>query len=76
MVCDFCRCTAVTALIMGRNLIVANVGDSRAVIWKDGKGTITTVISKLRRSFNILVQIRIAQFLFKELGIQMVMPFV
>lgn len=30
-------CTAVTALIIGRNLFVANVGDSRAVLCQDGK---------------------------------------
>ena len=32
-------CTAVTAILVGQNLIVANVGDSRAVLSKGGQGT-------------------------------------
>ena len=31
-------CTAVTAILVGQNLIVANVGDSRAVLSKGGQG--------------------------------------
>ena len=31
-------CTAVTAVLVGQNLIVANVGDSRAVLSKGGQG--------------------------------------
>ena len=31
-------CTAVTAILIGQNLIVANVGDSRAVLSKGGQG--------------------------------------
>lgn len=31
-------CTAVAAVLLGDQLIVANVGDSRAVLARDGKG--------------------------------------
>lgn len=31
-------CTAVTAILVGQNLVVANVGDSRAVLSKGGQG--------------------------------------
>lgn len=31
-------CTAVTAILVGQNLIVANVGDSRAVLSKGSQG--------------------------------------
>jgi len=31
-------CTAVTAVLVGQKLIVANVGDSRAVLSRGGKG--------------------------------------
>ena len=31
-------CTAVTAVLVGQNLVVANVGDSRAVLSKGGQG--------------------------------------
>ena len=33
-------CTAVTAILVGQNLIVANVGDSRAVLSKGGQGNL------------------------------------
>lgn len=33
-----CRCTAVTAVVVGDRLLVANVGDSRAVLSRDGRG--------------------------------------
>lgn len=33
-----CRCTAVTATMIGNRLLVANVGDSRAVLARGGKG--------------------------------------
>ena len=36
-------CTAVTALLVGQKLIVANVGDSRAVLSKGGQGVLHTV---------------------------------
>jgi hypothetical protein len=32
------RCTAVTAVLLGERLLVANVGDSRAVLARGGKG--------------------------------------
>lgn len=32
-------CTAVTAVLVGQKLFVANVGDSRAVLSRGGKGT-------------------------------------
>ncbi|KAL1807462.1 hypothetical protein DCAR_0726822 [Daucus carota subsp. sativus] len=35
-VCDFCGTTALTALVLGRHLLVANVGDSRAVLCRKG----------------------------------------
>lgn len=31
-------CTAVTAVVVGQRLLVANVGDSRAVLCRGGKG--------------------------------------
>ena len=36
-------CTAVTAVLVGQNLIVANVGDSRAVLSKGGQGALLAV---------------------------------
>ena len=33
-------CTAVTAVLVGQNLVVANVGDSRAVLSRGGQGTV------------------------------------
>lgn len=33
-----CRCTAVTGLLVGNKLFIANVGDSRAVLSRGGKG--------------------------------------
>lgn len=35
-VCDFCGTTALTALVLGRHLLVANAGDSRAVLCRKG----------------------------------------
>ena len=35
-------CTAVTAVLVGQRLVVANVGDSRAVLSRNGKGTVRT----------------------------------
>ncbi len=32
------RCTAVAAVLLGQRLLVANVGDSRAVLARGGKG--------------------------------------
>ena len=32
-------CTAVTAVLVGQRLVVANVGDSRAVLCRAGQGT-------------------------------------
>ena len=37
-------CTAVTAVLVGQNLIVANVGDSRAVLSKGGQGELSGCI--------------------------------
>lgn len=34
------RCTAVTAVVVGDRLLVANVGDSRAVLARQGKGAV------------------------------------
>lgn len=35
-VCDFCGTTALTALVFGNHLLVANAGDSRAVLCRKG----------------------------------------
>lgn len=35
-------CTAVTAVLVGQNLVVANVGDSRAVLSKGGQGEVAS----------------------------------
>lgn len=35
-VCDFCGTTALTALVLERHLLVANAGDSRAVLCRKG----------------------------------------
>ncbi|MEW5299740.1 MAG: hypothetical protein WDW36_002724 [Sanguina aurantia] len=39
-------CTAVTALLVGQRLLVANVGDSRAVLCRAGKGVALSVDHK------------------------------
>lgn len=41
-----CRCTAVSAVIVDRKLIVANVGDSRAVLCHEGKAVQLSVDHK------------------------------
>ncbi|KAF5757493.1 putative protein-serine/threonine phosphatase [Helianthus annuus] len=38
-VSDHCGTTALTVLIMGRHIIIANAGDSRAVVCKNGSAT-------------------------------------
>jgi serine/threonine protein phosphatase PrpC len=47
-----CRCTAVTAVVVGDRLLVANVGDSRAVLCRQGKGVL------LRRLKNVVEHMR------------------
>ena len=37
-------CTAVTAVLVKQHLVVANVGDSRAVLSRRGKGTCFVII--------------------------------
>lgn len=44
------RCTAVTAVVVGERLLVANVGDSRAVLSRGGKGVYGTVVLQLAGS--------------------------
>ncbi|MFS7908323.1 putative protein-serine/threonine phosphatase [Helianthus anomalus] len=38
-VSDYCGTTALTVLIMGRHIIIANAGDSRAVLCRNGSAT-------------------------------------
>jgi protein phosphatase 1L len=44
------RCTAVTAVVVGERLLVANVGDSRAVLSRGGKGVRGTAALELAGS--------------------------
>ena len=38
-------CTAVTAVLVGQKLVVAHVGDSRAVLLRSGQGALRTLPS-------------------------------
>lgn len=38
-------CTAVTAVLVGQKLVVAHVGDSRAVLLRSGQGALKTLPS-------------------------------
>ena len=39
-------CTAVAAVLIGNKLVVANVGDSRAVLSRNGQGACPTLAAK------------------------------
>lgn len=59
-VCDFCGTTALTALVFGSHLLVANAGDSRAVLCRKG---VAVPLSEDHRPSCLPEQIRV-----KELG--------
>lgn len=59
-VCDFCGTTALTALVFGSHLLVANAGDSRAVLCRKG---VAVPMSEDHRPSCLTEQIRV-----KDLG--------